>query len=68
MSYPSVSEGVAAIAAYLERGNYVDILADLRAGNGLSDPNLASEIGLYSGGGYSTIPDSFGSSQGMPLS
>ena len=41
---------------------------DLRAGNGLSDPNLASEIGLYSGGGYSTIPDSFGSSQGTPLS
>ena len=68
MSYPSVSEGVAAIAAYLERGNYVDIVADLRAGNGLSDPNLASEIGLYSGGGYTTIPDSFGSSQGTPLS
>ena len=68
MSYPSVSQGVAAIAAYLERGNYVDILADLRAGDGLTDPNLASEIELYSGGGYSTIPDSFGASQGTPLS
>jgi len=68
MSYPSVSEGVAAITAYLERGNYVDIVADLRAGAGLSDPNLASEIGLYSGGGYTTIPDSFGASQGTPLS
>jgi hypothetical protein len=68
MSYPSVSEGVAAIAAYLERGNYTEILADLRAGAGLSDPNLASEISLYSGGGYSTIPDSFGASQGTPLS
>jgi hypothetical protein len=66
MSYPSVSEGVAAIAAYLERGNYVDIVADLKAGGGLSDPNLASEIGLYSGGGYTTIPDAYGSSQGTP--
>jgi hypothetical protein len=68
MSYPTVADGVAATAAYLERGNYTDILADLRAGAGLSDPNLASEIGLYSGGGYSTIPDSFGASQGTPLS
>jgi hypothetical protein len=66
MSYPSVSEGVAAIAAYLERGNYVNIVADLKAGAGLGDPNLADEIGLYSGGGYTTIPDSFGSSQGTP--
>jgi hypothetical protein len=68
MSYPTVADGVAAIAAYLERGNYTAILADLQAGNGLSDPNLASEIELYSGGGYSTIPDSFGASQGTPLS
>jgi len=66
-SYPSVSQGVQAIATYLERGNYVNIVADLRAGGGLSDPNLASEISLYSGGGYSTIPDAFGSSQGQPL-
>ena len=67
-SYPSVSQGVEAIATYLERGNYTNILADLKAGAGLSDPNLASEISLYSGGGYSTIPDSFGASQGTPLS
>ena len=67
-SYPSVSQGVQAIATYLERGNYVNILADLRAGAGLSDSNLASEISLYSGNGYSTIPDAFGSSQGQPLS
>ena len=38
MSYPSVSEGVAAIAAYLERGNYMQIVADLQAGAGLERP------------------------------
>jgi hypothetical protein len=68
-SYPTAADGVEAIAQYLNRGNYTTILADLKAGVGLmSDPNLASEIGLYSGGGYTTIPDSWGQSQGMPLS
>ena len=68
-SYPTVADGVEAIAQYLNRGNYTQILADLKAGAGLmNDSSLASEISLYSGGGYSTIPDSFGSSQGQPLS
>jgi len=67
-SYPTVADGVEAIAQYLNRGNYTQILADLKAGVGLSDSNLASEISLYSGGGYSTIPDSWGQSQGTPLS
>ena len=67
-SYPDVADGVAAIAAYLERGNYVDIVAALRSGAGLSSPSLADEIGLYSGGGYTTIPDSYGASQGTPES
>ncbi len=68
-SYPTAADGVEAIAQYLNRGNYTQILADLKAGAGLmSDSSLASEISLYSGGGYSTIPDSFGQSQGMPLS
>ncbi|HXT94438.1 MAG TPA: hypothetical protein VN714_34830 [Trebonia sp.] len=67
-SYPTVADGVEAIAQYLNRGNYTQILADLKAGAGLSDPNLADEISLYSGGGYSTIPDSYGQSQGAPLS
>lgn len=66
MSYPTVQDGIAAIAAYLERGNYVDIVAALKEGVGLSGSNLASEIGLYSGDGYTTIPDSFGASQGEP--
>jgi hypothetical protein len=67
-SYPTVADGVEAIAQYLNRGNYTQILADLKAGVGLNDSNLASEISLYSGGGYSTIPDSYGASQGTPLS
>jgi hypothetical protein len=67
-SYPTAADGVEAIAEYLNRGNYTQILADLKAGEGLSDPSLASEIGLYSGGGYTTIPDSFGASQGTPES
>jgi len=67
-SYPTVADGVEAITQYLNRGNYTQILADLKAGAGLmSDSSLASEISLYSGGGYSTIPDSFGQSQGEPL-
>jgi hypothetical protein len=66
-SYPSVSQGVQAIATYLERGNYVDIVAALRAGAGLSGSNLAPEIALYSGNGYTTIPNSWGASQGQPL-
>jgi hypothetical protein len=67
-SYPTAADGVEAITQYLNRGNYTQILADLKAGAGLmSDSSLASEISLYSGGGYSTIPDSWGQSQGTPL-
>jgi hypothetical protein len=63
-----VADGVAATAAYLNSGSYPEILSDLKQGDGLSDPNLASEIEEYSGSGYSTIPDSWGQSQGTPLS
>jgi hypothetical protein len=65
-SYPTVADGVEAITQYLNRGNYTQILADLKAGAGLGGGDAASEISLYSGGGYSTIPDSWGSSQGQP--
>ena len=34
-SYPTVADGVEAIAQYLNRGNYTQILADLKAGDGL---------------------------------
>jgi hypothetical protein len=68
-SYPTVADGVEAITEYLNRPNYTQILADLKSGIGLmTDSSLASEISLFSGGGYSTIPDSFGQSQGQPLS
>jgi hypothetical protein len=68
MSYPTVQDGVAATAAYLNSGSYPGILADLKAGAGLGDPGLASELEEYSGNSYSTIPDSWGSSQGTPES
>jgi hypothetical protein len=68
MSYPTVADGVAATAAYLNSGSYPGILGDLKQGAGLGDPGLASELQEYSGNGYSTIPDSFGASQGTPES
>src|SRR6266566_1191088 len=65
-SYPTVTDGIHAIVAYLNRPNYVGILAALKAGLGLSSPSLASEFLVYSGNGYSTVPDSWGASQGRP--
>jgi len=65
-SYPTVADGVAAIAAYLSYPNYSEIKGDLQAGIGLSSSSIASELSVYSGGGYTTIPDSWGSSQGQP--
>ena len=68
MSYPTVADGVAATAAYLNSGSYPGILGDLKQGAGLGDPGLASELEEYSGSGYSTVPDSWGASQGTPES
>jgi hypothetical protein len=65
-SYPTVTDGIHAIVAYLKRPNYVGILAALKAGLGLSSRSLASEFLVYSGNGYSTVPDSWGASQGKP--
>ncbi len=65
-SYPSVQDGVDATVAYLNNGAYSLIVAALKAGDGLSSSSLAGEIGTYSGHGYTTIPDSWGSSQGQP--
>lgn len=65
-SYPSVPDGVGATVAYLNNGAYSLIVAALKAGDGLSSSSLADEIGTYSGHGYTTIPDSWGSSQGQP--
>ena len=65
-SYPTVKDGIDAIVAYLHRPNYAGIVAALKAGAGLSSPSLASEILVYSGNHYSTVPDSWGASQGRP--
>ena len=65
-SYPTVADGVAAIAAYLSTPSYTDIKAALQAGAATSSSLLASELSIYSGGGYTTIPDAWGSSQGQP--
>jgi hypothetical protein len=65
-SYPTPQDGIAATAKYLTPTSYPDILAALKAGVGLSSSSLASELSTYSGGGYSTIPDAWGLSQGKP--
>jgi hypothetical protein len=68
MSYPTVADGVAATAAYLNNGSYGQIVSDLQAGVGLSGSDVADELSVYSGNGYTTIPDSWGASQGTPES
>lgn len=65
-SYPTVKDGIGAIAAYLHRPNYAGIVAALKKGIGLSNPSLASEFAVYSGNHYSSVPDAWGASQGKP--
>lgn len=65
-SYPTVQDGIDATAAYLTPAGYGGILAALKAGAGLSSSSLAGEFSTYSGGGYSTVPDTWGASQGVP--
>jgi len=65
-SYPTPQAGIAATVAYLENGTYGGIVAALRAGSGLGLPSLRPEFLVYSGGGYSTVPDAWGLSQGKP--
>ncbi len=70
-SYPTAAAGIEAIKEYLERSNYTQIVADLRSGEGLmitGDSALTSQISLFAGGHYNVIPDSWGASQGQPLS
>jgi hypothetical protein len=68
MSYPTVRDGLEATVAYLNSGSYPGILSALQQGAGLGDPSLISEIQEYSGSSYSSIPDQWGQSQGMPPS
>jgi hypothetical protein len=65
-SYPSPQAGIQALVAYLTPTGYPQILAALKSGAGLSSPSLGGELSEYSGGGYTTIPDTWGASQGKP--
>jgi hypothetical protein len=65
-SYPTPQDGVAATARYLNRPSYDGIRAALKAGSGLSSSSLAAEFSTYSGGGYDSVPDHWGASQGKP--
>jgi LPXTG-motif cell wall-anchored protein len=66
-SYPTVQDGIEALVAYLNPYSYSGILAALKSGAGLSSSSLAAEFSVYSGHGYSTVPDAWGLSQGVPL-
>ena len=65
-SYPTPQAGIQALVAYINPNGYPLILAALKSGAGLSSPSLGGELSEYSGGGYSTIPDAWGASQGKP--
>jgi len=65
-SYPTPQAGIQALVAYLTPTGYPQILAALKSGAGLSSPSLGGELSEYSGGGYTTIPDTWGASQGTP--
>ena len=65
-SYPTPQDGIEATVAFLIPTVYPRILAALKAGVGLSSSSLASELSVYSGGGYTEIPDTWGASQGRP--
>ena len=65
-SYPSPQAGIQALVAYLTPTGYPQILAALKSGAGLSSPSLGGELSEYSVGGYTTIPDAWGASQGKP--
>jgi hypothetical protein len=65
-SYPTPQDGIEATVKYLTPTGYPLILQALKSGQGLSSPSLSSELSIYSGHGYSQIPDAWGASQGKP--
>jgi len=70
--YPTPAAGLAAINDYLAGVSrfavYAPIRNALKAGVGLGGnyPGLAGALSEFSGGGYSTIPDGWGTQQGRP--
>ena len=61
-AYPGPADFVAAFPLEMNNGSYPAIVAALKAGTGLegsaASPEIASELSVYSGGGYNTIPAS----------
>jgi hypothetical protein len=62
-AYPAPADFVAAFPIEMNNGSYPAIVAALKAGTGLegsaASPEIAAELSLYSGGGYSTIPAAY---------
>ncbi len=62
-AYPTPADFVAAFPIELNNGSYPAIVAALKAGAGLegsaASSEIASELSLYSGGGYSSIPAAY---------
>ncbi len=62
-AYPTPADFVAAFPMELNNGSYPAIVAALKAGAGLegsaASSEIASELSLYSGGGYNSIPAAY---------
>jgi hypothetical protein len=65
-SYPTPQDGIEATVKYLTPTGYPLILQALKSGQGLSSESLSNELSIYSGHGYSQVPDAWGASQGKP--
>ena len=61
--YPTPADFVAAFPIEMNNGSYPAIVAALKAGKGLegsaATAEIAAELSLYSGGGYSSIPAAY---------
>lgn len=59
-AYPVPADFVAAFPIEMNKGSYSAMVAALKAGTGLegsaATPEIASELSVYSGGGYHSIP------------
>jgi hypothetical protein len=62
-AYPEPQDFLAAFRIQMNNGPYAAIVAALKAGTGLegsaATPEIASELSLYSGGGYDSIPAAY---------
>jgi len=62
-AYPAPADFVAAFPIEMNKGSYPAIVAALKAGTGLegaaASPEIASELSVYSGGGYDSIPAAY---------